>query len=384
VNDHNGAEGEPRPVLHVGGGLVAASQRVVWVLGAVIAIIVLFRLSPLPLEHAFVIFFVSILLAAAVAPAASLVGRYHVPRALTILIIYLLALGVLAGAGLLLVPLISSEIRGFEQSLPTYVAHLQTLVARIDPNLAGRLSAGSIAGQATGALTSAATEIKNITIAIVQFAIDIVLILVMAFFMANEEDFAVHVVTRFIPERARPRANRILSRMGEQLGGWVRAQLLLATYFGVAFGIGLWLLGINYAATLGVVGGILEIIPYVGGFVTMVLAVLVALTRDPLHALFALGWYAVVAEIEGQIVHPTLMNRFVHLHPLVVVVALFLGGESLGIVGALLAVPIAVVIQVLLDEFYALPPAPTVEPEKAPSAIRDAAGELARRIKRRK
>ncbi len=360
------------------------AQRIVWVLGAVIAIIVLLRLTPLPLEHAFVIFFVSILLAAAVAPAATLLGRYHVPRALTILVIYLLALGVLAGAGMLLVPLISGEIRSFEKTLPTYLSDLRNLVARVAPNLASRLSGPSIEAQATGAISAGVTKVTDVTIAIVRFGVDLVLVIVMAFFMANEEDFAVHVVTRFVPERARPRANRILSRMGEQLGGWVRAQILLATYFGVAFGLGLWLLGVSYAVTLGVVGGILEIVPYVGGFVTMVLAVLVALTRDPLHALFALGWYAAVAETEGQIVHPTLMNRFVHLHPLVVVVALFLGAESLGIIGALLAVPIAIVVQVLLDEFYALPPAPTPASAKAPGALRVAAGEVARHISRRR
>ena len=381
MNDQDGDRAEARPARHEG-GLVAVSQRAIWPLGALLAIIVLLRLTPLPLEHAFVIFFISILLAAAIAPAANSMARYRVPRGLTILLVYLLVLGVLAGAVSLLVPLVADEINGFQAALPSYVSRIQHLVDRVSPGLAGRVSFGSLAGQATGTLSTALTEVTKITISIVKLGIDIVLILVMAFFMANEEHFAQHVVTRFIPEEGRPRANRILSRMGEQLGGWVRAQILLAAYFGIAFGLGLWILGIPYAATLGVVGGILEIIPYVGGFLTMVLAVLVALTHDPLHALFALGWYAIVAEVEGQIVHPTLMNRFVHLHPLVVVGSLFLGAESLGIPGALLAVPVAIVIQVLLDEFYALPPAP--ESLAVSQPVRQTAARLVRQLRRRR
>jgi predicted PurR-regulated permease PerM len=356
--EHESGNVRPREPGQRRGGLVTASQRAIWPLGTIILILVLFRLLPLPLEHAFVIFFTSILLAAAVSPAAKTMARYRVPRGVTILIVYLLGLGILAGAVTLLVPLVASEVSGFQRSLPSYLSRLQILITQHAPQEAGQVSFTSLSGQASSWLSTAARELTSITVTVLKLGIDLVLILVMAFFMAHEENFALLVITRFVPAEGRPRAVRVLSRIGTQLGGWARAQILLAIFFGTVFGLGLWVIGIPYAATLGVVGGILEIVPYVGGFITMVLAVLVALTHDPLHALLALAWYAVVAEVEVHVVHPTLMNRFVRLHPLVVVIALFLGAEALGIIGALLAVPVAIVAQVLLDEFYALPPPP--------------------------
>ncbi|MGI8858489.1 MAG: AI-2E family transporter, partial [Thermomicrobiales bacterium] len=145
----------------------------------------------------------------------------------------------------------------------------------------------------------------------------------------------------------------LMEKIGTGLGYWVRAQLLLALFFGVTFGVGLAILRTPYALTLGTIGAVLEIIPYVGGFITIVLAVLVAATTGKLWLVIAvLVWYAIVVNLEAHIVAPKLVGEIVGLHPLVVVLALFLGAEVLGILGALLAVPIAVIVQALLDEFW--------------------------------
>jgi predicted PurR-regulated permease PerM len=97
---------------------------------------------------------------------------------------------------------------------------------------------------------------------------------------------------------------------------------------------------------------VLEIIPYVGGFITVALAALIALTQHPILIIPMAIWYGVVVELEGHVLAPKLMEEALGIHPLVVVVALFIGGEGLGILGALLAVPIAIVFQVLIEEFY--------------------------------
>src|SRR5262249_40061522 len=155
-----------------------------------------------------------------------------------------------------------------------------------------------------------------------------ILILVIAFFLAAEENFATLTVTRFVPPAHRPRVARMLGKMGTRLGQWARAQLLLALFFGLAFAVGLRIIGVKYAVTLGVVGGVLEIIPYVGGFITVALAVLIAVTQDPARVIFVVVWYTIVVEVEGHVIAPKLMDRVLGIHPLVVVVALFLGGEA--------------------------------------------------------
>ena len=341
-----------RPPDRARDGIVAFSQRIIWPLGALILVIVLFRLSPLPLKHAFIIIFTSILLAAAVAPPAKFLTRYHIPRGVTILGIYVLVAAVLAGVVALIVPLVVNEVDTFKTSFPQYVSDLQRFVQRVAPDQASHFSSSTIVSQVEGRLTSFASELTGIVFQTISIGIDVILILVIAFFMADEENFAKLLITRFVPPRHRPEAARVMGKIGTHMGQWARAQMLLALFFGTAFGAGLRLIGVPYALTLGVIGGVLEIIPYVGGFITLVLAGIVALTKDPIHLIFVLAWYTVVVELEGHVIGPKLMNRVLKIHPLVVVVAIFLGGESLGILGALLAVPIAIVFQVLLDEFY--------------------------------
>lgn len=332
--------------------LFAAAQRVVWTVGAVVLVIVLLRLMPLPLKHVFIIIFASILLAASISPAARFLSRYHVPRGVTVLLVYILGLAIIAGAMALLVPLIIDELKQFRSSLPVYASDIQNLVHRFAPSQSVNLSSSALIGRVSGSLSTIASSLTGVVRTIISIGIDVVLILASAFFMANDANFARKLIKRLVPPDQRPQAMRVMSRTGRELGEWVQGQLLLALYFGVVFGAGLYFIGIDYAVTLGAVGAILEIIPYVGGFLTMVLAVLVGLTHDPLHAALALGWYAIVAETEAHIVHPKLMQHFVRLNPVAIILALFLGGEAFGLIGALLAVPIAVVVKVLVDEFY--------------------------------
>lgn len=333
-------------------GLVGFSQRIVWPLGALLLILELLRLSPLPLRGVFIVLFTAILVAAAVSPPARFLARYHVPRAITILLIYILAVAVLAGVIALIVPVVVSEVDNLRASLPTYFNEIQQLVNRVSPDQATKFSGQGALNQLSTRLSDVAGTLTDIVFSLVSGSISLVLILVMAFFMAVDENFAKSVITRFVPPEQQPQVQRIMGRIGTRMGQWARAQMLLALFFGVVFGIGLRIIGIDYAVTLGVIGGVLEIIPYVGGFTTVVLASLIALAQHPVLVIPVVIWYTVVVEIEGHVVAPKLMDRVLGIHPLVIIIALFLGGESLGILGALLAVPLAIVFDVLLAEFY--------------------------------
>jgi predicted PurR-regulated permease PerM len=334
------------------GGLVEFSQRIVWPLGALILVLVLLRLSPLPLKHVFTVLFTAILVASAISPASRRLARYGIPRGITILLLYISASLILAGVIALLVPLVADEVTSLQSSLPQYAREAQAQLARVAPNQAAHLSDGSIVTQLSNSLSTLAESLTGAAFAFISTGINIILILVMAYFMAAEENFARLVIRRFVPPPQRDQATLLMGRIGTRLGEWARAQLLLALFFGVAFGLGLRLAGVHYAVTLAVVGAVLEIIPYVGGFITVTLAVLVTLTQQPILAIWVLVWYGIVVELENHVIAPKLMDKVLGIHPLVIVVALFLGAESLGILGALLAVPIAIVFQVLLDEFY--------------------------------
>ena len=324
------------------------NRAIFLVLGALALIWILFNAT-----HIVVVLFIAVLLATAVSLAANRLARYRVPRALAILLTYLLVLGVLAGVVGLLVPLIANEVQLLRENLPEYQVRADALLARLPQNDGQALRVDDIIGGLSGRLQEGAVELGRGVAEVGSTLVTLLLIFVFAFFMAVDERFATRVVRRFFPPQTRDRAATIMGQMGNGLGHWVRAQLLLAAFFGIAFGIGLAILRVPYALTLAVVGGVLEIIPYIGGFVTVVLAVLVAATTGQLWLVGAtLAWYLLVVNVEAHIVGPKMVGDVVGLHPLVVVVALFIGEEVLGILGALLAVPIAVVIQILLDQFW--------------------------------
>jgi predicted PurR-regulated permease PerM len=324
------------------------NRAIFLVLGALALLWLLFHAT-----HIVVVLFIAVLLATAVSSAANYLERFRVPRGLAILLTYLLVLGILAGVVGLLVPLIVSEVQLLRENLPEYQTQADAFLARLPQNNGQALRVDDVIGGLGGRLQEGAVELGRGVAEIGSAVVTILLIFVFAFFMAVDERIATRVVRRFFPPAMRDRAGTIMDKMGDGLGHWVRAQLLLAAFFGIAFGIGLAILRVPYALTLAVVGAVLEVIPYIGGFVTVALAVLVAATTGKLWLVGAtVVWYLLVVNVEAHIVGPKMVGDVVGLHPLVVVVSLFVGEEVLGILGALLAVPIAVVLQILLDQFW--------------------------------
>lgn len=322
--------------------------------------------------HIFVVLFLAVLLASSVSTAARRLERLRFGRGVAILLVYLLVIAVLTVLVALVIPLITDEVRLLQQNLPRYEAQANAVLARLPAQAGAPLQVNDLAGQLGGRVQEVAGALSRGALTFGSTIVTTLLVFVIAYFLAADARFAERVVTRFMPPTARPRALTIMGRIGNGLGDWVRAQLLLALFFGLAFGLGLALMGLPFALTLGAIGGVLEIIPYVGGLLTIVLAVLVAATTGKLWLVVAaLGWYIIVVNIEAHIVAPKLVGEVVGLHPLVVVLALFLGAETLGILGALLAVPLAVIAQVLLDEFWRFPDTAGADTSASTSMVGD-------------
>jgi predicted PurR-regulated permease PerM len=147
-------------------------------------------------------------------------------------------------------------------------------------------------------------------------------------------------------------ASDLVARV-ERLSSWVWAQLAIALYFSLVFSIGLKLLGVPFAFTIGLVGGVLEILPYLGGAIALVLATLSALTLYPLLVLWVVIYYLVV-EIESHFVAPALYGRITGIHPAAVLIALLVGAKLGGILGLLFAIPITIVLLTINNELQNL------------------------------
>lgn len=306
------------------------------------------------------ILFIAILLAVAITPAVSWFERERVPRVVAIVLIYValfLALGVVVA---IIVPVLIDEANQLSTNLPSITQALinlpSTWLVPYLPAFAKSIQVNDIAQQLSDQVGAVVGGLGALLVGLgrtlTSALLNGLLVLVIAFILTSDARFTLRVITRFFPPSYRATATRLASQIGEQLGHWVRAQLLVCLFYGVCFGIGLALIGVPYAFALGLTAAFMELIPYVGGAIVTGLAMLVALSVSPWLALGVLALYLVIANVEANIVYPKVVGDIVGLHPLVIIIVLFLGAELGGILGALLAVPVTVVLQVLFDQFY--------------------------------
>ena len=141
-----------------------------------------------------------------------------------------------------------------------------------------------------------------------------------------------------------------MDEIEKRLGGWIRAEIVLMIIIGLLTFIGLTLLGIDYALPLAILAGFLEIIPNIGPFISAIPAVLVGLFISPLMALAVAALYFLVQQIENNFIVPQLMAKECGINPLITIIALIAGFKLGGVIGAVLAVPIILLIEIILTE----------------------------------
>ncbi|MCZ7568410.1 MAG: AI-2E family transporter [Ardenticatenaceae bacterium] len=300
-----------------------------------------------------VLLFGAALLASALSPPATWLERRGIPRWLGLLLLYLLLLVLLGLILSLAVPVIGTEIERLTQLLPSLVSagHAQLRSVPLLGNIT--ISPGDIVQFAAQQINTAVNSVTSLAAGIGRLVLNFLLVVVLAYFIAVDAGAGEKVVTRFVPPTYRPHARRLMADSAQRLSRWLWAQGLVMLYFAFALGIGLKLLGVPFAFSLGAVGGVLEIIPYAGGAVAALLALLSGFMVKPILALWVLLYYFVVVEVEAHVIAPAVLGHVIGIHPAAIIVALVVGAKALGIIGALLAIPVAVVITVVLDEVTA-------------------------------
>lgn len=186
--------------------------------------------------------------------------------------------------------------------------------------------------------------------AILNLASLLVVTPVVAFYILLDWDRMVARIDANIPPRDRAKVRQMAHEIDVAMAGFLRGQSLLCLFLGLWYGIGLSLIGVNYGFLIGVIGGVLSFIPYVGSLTVLVLSLIVAIAQSwPSLSLpgMALAVFAVGQFLEGNILSPRLVGESVGLHPVWVMFALMAGGALFGFVGLLLAVPVAAALGVL-------------------------------------
>lgn len=281
------------------------------------------------------------------------IGRMRVPRAVAVLVVYVLVAVLMVWAGSLLLGPLVRQISDYLADLPAILAALGDWYRTLElPDLVRRAVDGLIASgsqAATGIDPSTLLPIARSVFGFVASFFGYLIIPVWAFYLLKDRPSLTASMNRSIPATWRRDVWACVGIFNHLFGRWLRGQLLLGVIVGVATFVGLELLGFvvdprftEFAVLLAVVAGVLELLPIIGPIISMVPTLVVALTvRDPAQGLIAVViLYTVVQQLENNVLVPLVQGDAVDLHPSVVILALILGGSIAGFLGAVFAVPL--------------------------------------------
>jgi predicted PurR-regulated permease PerM len=316
---------------------------------------------------------ISIFLAAALSPPVNWLAQ-RMRRGFAVAIVYLCLLAVPALLIALIVPTIITEGTKFADNVPHYARDVTNFVEKNrrlreinrDYDITTKLE--DEAKKLPNRLGGAANTLRDVGLGIVNSLFALITILVLtAFLLANGRAWTDRIIATRPPEQ-RARLRRSLDRMAAAVGGYVAGALLIALIAGVATYVVLLILGVPFRAPLAVIAGLFSLIPLVGATIAAVLIAIVTLFENfPTATIIWIVWAIVYQQFENHVIQPQVQKRTVNVQPFITIVSVLFGATLLGVLGALVAIPVAASIQILFREYVDLrtmtiKPGPPEEP----------------------
>jgi predicted PurR-regulated permease PerM len=322
----------------------------------------------------------SIFLAVALSPPVNYLAR-RMKRGLAIAVVYLGLLLVPILLIALIVPPLITEANNFADNVPQYADDVTNFVQENerlrnineDYDITGKLE--EEAAKLPERLGGAAGTLRDIGFGIVSSLFALLTILVMtAFLLGSGQRWTDQIIASRPPEQRR-RLRRSLEHMASAVSGYVAGALTIAVIAGIATYIVLTILGVPFRGPLAVIAGLLSLIPMIGATIAAVLIGVVTLFEDfPTATIIWAIWAIVYQQLENNLIQPQIQKRTVNVHPFITIVAVLFGGTLLGVMGAIVAIPIAASIQILVREYIDLrtlslkTPGPSTPPPPAGAA----------------
>lgn len=272
------------------------------------------------------------------------------PRWMAILVLYLVIIGSLIGIGFMIFPPLADQGRQLWSALPDMLSRGQNFLIskgllREPVEWRDLVKQTPVSGS-----TEAVGTVFGAVLGLLGGLFGLLTILILTFYLLVESDALHSTFLRLFPRRSRARAAEVSREITLKVSAWLGGQLLLGTIIGITSAIGLWLLGIPYFYVLALISAIGELIPVVGPILAAIPAVAVAGTVSLQKVLLVIVFFVVQQQFENHVLVPKVMERQVGISPVTVILALLIGGKLLGILGAILAVPTAAILQVVISE----------------------------------
>ncbi|NMA13924.1 MAG: AI-2E family transporter [Clostridia bacterium] len=304
-------------------------------------------------------FFLSIIFAYILLPGVETLVKRQIPISLAILIIYLTVASVVAVLILYVFPGIFAELNRFAETVPLYTGQIQVWLSQLH-EVYNRFNIPEGIRQVIDetillvekTLIQAARNIAQGIIGLVGHVLSIVIVPVLTFYFLKDHELICKRIVSLLPPAYRTEFLTLWARINSVLRKFIRGHLSVACIVGTLTGLGLALVGVDYAVTLGLMAGAADIIPYFGPIIGALPAVFLALLQSKKLALKVVLIMFIVQQLENSIISPRIIGDSVGIHPLAIIFVLLIGGYFWGVLGMLFAVPLAVVLRVLITYVY--------------------------------
>lgn len=326
--------------------VVAVRPRTIFLVLGITVLVGLGLVLVLLAWHVLTWILIAALLAAALNPAVEAFERRGLTRGYAASIVFGLALLVLTGIGFLVIPPLVSQVSDFVNTVPDFIDDITAGRGPLgwlqdDYQIVDRIRE-AIEKQGVGGVLGLSEPVLDIVRSVVTAVVGTITVIFLTFFMLLEGPRTIQGVLSLIPERTRPRYERVGRDIYQAISGYVTGNLLISLIAGVLAAIVLFAVGSEFAVALGLLVAILDLIPLAGATLAAILvSTVIFIETDWIRCLVVIAFFIGYQQFENHVLQPLVYGRTVQLSPLAVLCAVLVGAQLAGILGALLAIPVA-------------------------------------------
>lgn len=296
-------------------------------------------------------------------PVVDYLERKGMKRVLGITLLFIFVIALLTWGIVVIIPEIREQLHSFFKSMPGYVDTLTKKADQVFKDPVFKPFHNNIEQMTQKLLESVSELTKNVSKLTLQglgslvstvanILIAIVTAPIILFFLLKDGKKLGPYLIDFLPNKMRKPTFKVLKEMNSQLASYIRGQLTVAFAVAVMFIIGLSISGLNYAITLGILAGFLNLIPYLGSFLAMVPIIFLGIVTGPAMLIKVIIVFAIEQTIEGRVVSPLVLGSQLEIHPVTIMFVLLTAGKIFGVVGVILGIPFYAIIKVVVTHVF--------------------------------
>lgn len=296
-------------------------------------------------------------------PVVDYLEKQQIPRIYSIIGLFILVVALIVWGSVVIIPKIQEQTVSFVGNFPKYVDTIDNKLTEILRNPLFNQFRNQLESAGEKFVSSAGDMLQDISKSTVQSlgsfvgAVATVLVALLTmpfilFYLLKDGKQLAPYFVKFLPTRMRKPTLKVLGEMNDQVSSYIRGQLTVAFAVAIMFMIGFAIIGLDYAVTLGIVAGFLNLIPYLGSFLAMIPAVFLGIVAGPVLLVKVLIVFALEQTIEGRLISPLVLGSQLAIHPVTILLVLLTSGKLFGIIGVILGIPVYAAAKVIISHVF--------------------------------